>query len=104
MYLYAVEFLAKRAMSSMRSPTLQGPGFASRHNLKYWTLGEYAGFGPGAYSDFGGVRYGYMRDLDAVIAGDLCWRSRKGCTHLEREMEYVMLRLRTAEGLESPGV
>ena len=47
------------------------PGHASRHNLKYWTLGEYAGFGPGAHSDFGGVRYGYIRDLDRYIAGEL---------------------------------
>lgn len=31
-------------------------GRASRHNLIYWHNGEYAGFGPGAYSFLGGVR------------------------------------------------
>ena len=42
------------------------PGRESRHNLKYWKLQEYAGFGPGAHSDFGGVRYAYEKDLDAT--------------------------------------
>lgn len=83
----------------MRSPILHGPGHASRHNLKYWTLGEYAGFGPGAYSDFGGVRYGYIRDLDRYIAGELVLAESEHIPVSEREMEYIMLRLRTTEGM-----
>ena len=73
--------------------------YASRHNLKYWTLGEYAGFGPGAYSDFGGVRYGYIRDLDRYIAGELVLAESEHIPVSEREMEYIMLRLRTTEGM-----
>ena len=38
------------ATSSTRSPTSRGPGRRSRHNLKYWTDGEWLGFGCGAHS------------------------------------------------------
>ncbi len=47
---------------SMRSPTLPA-GFASRHNLKYWTGGEYLGFGPSAASDFAGKRFTIARRI-----------------------------------------
>jgi oxygen-independent coproporphyrinogen-3 oxidase len=32
-------------------------GRASRHNVKYWTDGDWLGFGPGAHSTWGGVRW-----------------------------------------------
>lgn len=57
---------------------------------------EYAGFGPGAHSDFGGVRYGYVRDLDGYIAGRLVLSESEGESTLARDYEYVMLSLRTA--------
>ena len=41
------------ATSSTRSRTSRGPGRRSRHNLKYWTDGEWLGFGCGAHSTRG---------------------------------------------------
>ena len=80
------------------------PGFESRHNLKYWTLGEYAGFGPGAHSDFGGVRYAYTRDLEAYIRGvrdhaPMLSESDR-IPPLDRDTEWIMLGLRTTAGLD----
>ena len=77
----------------------------SRHNLKYWTLGEYAGFGPGAHSDFGGVRYAYGRDLEGYIRGVRagrrpCCRSGRAIPPMDRDTEWVMLGLRTVRGLD----
>ena len=46
-----------RATRSTRSRTSRGPGRRSRHNLKYWTDGEWLGFGCGAHSTRGGVRW-----------------------------------------------
>ena len=69
MYLYAVELLGQNGYAQYEISNFAQPGYESRHNLKYWTLGEYAGFGPGAHSDFGGVRYGYTRDLDGHCPG-----------------------------------
>ena len=99
MYLYTVEFLKAQGYEQYEISNFARPGHASRHNLKYWTLGEYAGFGPGAYSDFGGVRYGYIRDLDRYIAGELVLAESEHIPVSEREMEYIMLRLRTTEGM-----
>lgn len=99
MYLYAVEYLRQTGYEQYEISNFARPGHASRHNLKYWTLGEYAGFGPGAYSDFGGVRYGYIRDLDRYIAGELVLAESEHIPVSEREMEYIMLRLRTTEGM-----
>ena len=68
MYLQTVEFLKQYGYIQYEISNFAKPGYESRHNLKYWQLQEYAGFGPGAHSDFGGVRYAYAKDLDAYIA------------------------------------
>jgi len=43
------------------------PGFASRHNLLYWTDGDYLGLGPSAQSYVQGVRFGNVADLTAYV-------------------------------------
>ncbi len=43
------------------------PGFECRHNLVYWTGGEYIGFGLGAASLFKGERFSNLRDLDQYL-------------------------------------
>ena len=100
MYLWTVERLAAAGYRQYEISNFARAGFQSRHNLKYWMLEEYAGFGPGAYSDFGGVRYGYTRDLDGYIAGRLDLAESERISPQEREMEYIMLRLRTARGID----
>ena len=103
MYLFAVDFLLHYGYPQYEISNFARPGFESRHNLKYWTLQEYAGFGPGAHSDFGGVRYAYERDLDAYLAGVLEGRpmlsESERIPPLERDTEYIMLGLRTVRGL-----
>lgn len=91
-------------MSSMRSPTSQSRAAPPGTNLKYWTLGEYAGFGPGAHSDFGGVRYAYTKDLEGYIRGvrdhaPMLSESDR-IPPLDRDTEWVMLGLRTTTGLD----
>ena len=39
------------------------PGYQSRHNIKYWELSPYLGFGLGAHSYFNGRRYGNTNEL-----------------------------------------
>ena len=100
MYLYAVTVLAQNGYEQYEISNFAKPGFASRHNLKYWHMEEYAGFGPGAHSDFGGVRYAYVRDLDSYISGRLILSESESDATLTRDYEYVMLSLRTAEGID----
>jgi len=43
------------------------PGRRSRHNLKYWTDGEWLGFGPGAHSTRTGARWRNVSSTDDYI-------------------------------------
>src|SRR3989338_1289764 len=43
------------------------PGFESRHNMIYWTDGDYLGLGPGAYSYFDGRRFKVASDYESYI-------------------------------------
>ena len=52
--------------ASTRSRTSPRPGRESRHNLKYWTDGEWLGFGCGAHSTRGGVRWKNVSSTDGV--------------------------------------
>jgi oxygen-independent coproporphyrinogen-3 oxidase len=45
------------------------PGFECRHNLLYWTGGEYIGCGPAAHSHWKGVRWANVADLDDYCRG-----------------------------------
>lgn len=105
MYLAASELLRDYGYEHYEISNFAKPGFRSAHNMKYWTGGEYLGFGPTAASDFAGKRFTAVRDLRGYIDGI----ARHGtvlseCETVplrERAGEYVMLRLRIAEGLEA---
>lgn len=76
------------------------PGFRSRHNSRYWDLSEYIGLGPGAHSLFGGRRFAFPRDIAAFIDGTSAVRNEEEVPDFERQNEYLMLRLRTSDGVE----
>ena len=103
MYLAAVETLRGRGFKQYEISNFCRKGLQSRHNLKYWTGGEYLGFGPSASSDFAGKRFTLVRDLHTYILG-----IREGGEVMEdiqeiplreRAGEYLMLRLRTSLGI-----
>lgn len=102
-YLWAVNRLARAGYEQYEVSNFAKNGFHSRHNLKYWRGEEYVGFGPGAHSDFGGCRYSYISDLDGFIDGMLNGHPIVAESELipekERAREYLMLRLRTVEGI-----
>ncbi len=105
MYLYAVETLqgANYAQYEISNFALQG--FESRHNRKYWKLGEYMGFGASAHSFVSGVRYSYVADMQGYIDGVAGLPGAKLLDEYEeitpqsKAAEYVMLGMRTAEGI-----
>lgn len=74
-------------------------GKESRHNLHYWHGDEYIGLGPSAYSYLLGRRYGYPRDLDGFLVGNLERIDEEIIDREEEEREFFMLRLRLAEGI-----
>lgn len=104
MYLWTVDYLHRHGFYQYEISNFARTGFESRHNLKYWTLGEYAGFGPGAHSDFGSVRYAYEKDLEGYItgvkAGGPLLSENERIPPLDRDTEWLMLGLRTVWGLD----
>jgi oxygen-independent coproporphyrinogen-3 oxidase len=50
MYLEGLEHLSAAGYEQYEISNVARPGFQSRHNLKYWTGGEWRGFGCGAHS------------------------------------------------------
>ena len=104
MYLYGVEMLRKAGYRQYEISNFCKKGQVSRHNLKYWTGGEYLGFGPDASSDFAGRRFSIIRDLHGYIqgikTGGQVLREMQQIPHRERAGEYLMMRLRLASGID----
>ena len=57
MYVEAMERLEAAGLEQYEISNVARPGRRSRHNLKYWTDGEWLGFGCGAHSTRDGVRW-----------------------------------------------
>ena len=95
----AVEAARKAGFQNLSLDLIYGlPGQA----LSQWR--DYAGFGPGAHSDFGGARYAYERNLEGYIRGvrdhtPMLSESER-IPPLERDTEWLMLRARTVQGLD----
>jgi putative oxygen-independent coproporphyrinogen III oxidase len=74
-----------------------------RHNLLYWTGGDWWGLGPGAHSHVGGVRWWNVKHPAAyakrLAAGESPGHGRELLTAADRHLEDVMLRVRLADGL-----
>ncbi len=104
LYLWTVDRLTQAGYAQYEISNFAKPGFTSRHNLRYWLMRPYIGFGPGAHSDFGGRRYAWVRDLEGYIKGVLegtpLLDSQDLIPQEARRGEYLMLGLRTARGIE----
>ena len=103
MYCYAAEMLVRYGYRHYEVSNFAAPGFESKHNLKYWRLDDYMGFGPGAHSCVGNLRYSFVRDLkkyiNAVEKGGDIVDEHKTVDPTERSVEYLMLGMRTADGI-----
>ena len=79
------------------------PAARCRHNVGYWTGGDWWGIGPGAHSHVGGVRWWnvrHPREYAARIgAGVSPGAGREVLSAAERHLEQVLLEIRLAEGL-----
>jgi len=75
----------------------------SRHNSAYWVNNDWWGFGPGAHSHVGGVRWWNVKHPSAyaqrLAAGDSPAAGRETPDADARNLETVLLRIRLASGL-----
>lgn len=99
-YLALCRVLSQHGFEHYEISNFALPGFRSRHNSKYWDLSEYIGLGPGAHSLFDGRRFAFPRDIAAFTDGTAAVRNEEEVPDFERQNEYLMLRLRTSDGVE----
>ncbi len=84
------------------------PGQESRHNLIYWRGGDYLGIGPGAHGRITDHRTRYGTETPQAPSVWLTAVEERGSgqsvktpiTSDEAETEYVMMSLRTSEGID----
>lgn len=103
MYFYAADVLERYGYKQYEISNFAAKGFESKHNLKYWELDDYMGFGPGAHSCVGNLRYSFVKDLKQYISGVARGASiideYRQIDPLERAVEYIMLGMRTSNGI-----
>src|SRR3546814_9237454 len=67
-YLLATEVLGAAGLDSYEISNWSKPGHECRHNLLYWTMGEYQGIGCASHSHRDGRRFWNLRTPDRYIA------------------------------------
>lgn len=100
LYLAAVERLRNNGFEQYEISNFCKNGMRSKHNMKYWRLGDYLGFGCSAHSYFNGKRFFYERDIAGyILAPDSILRIEDECPNTLEE--YTMLSLRTCDGIDA---
>jgi oxygen-independent coproporphyrinogen-3 oxidase len=104
MYLGAMERLESAGYEQYEISNTSRPGRESRHNLKYWMDGEWLGFGCGAHSTRGGIRWKNVAStaeyISAVGAGGQLSVERRVLSPQERLEETLFTGLRLARGVD----
>jgi putative oxygen-independent coproporphyrinogen III oxidase len=84
------------------------PGRSSRHNLKYWSDGDWLAFGCGAHSTLNGVRWKNVSGTEEYIArvkgGTDVVIDRRVLTSTERLEEALFTGLRLVDGIDIEAV
>ena len=84
------------------------PGFASRHNLKYWRRDAYLGFGAGAHSFSGSQRWANAHDpamyVQAIQSGRLLLEQLEEVSEKQALDEELFLGLRQLSGIDLPRI
>ncbi len=98
MYHLALRLLAEAGYEPYEISNAAKPGFACRHNLKYWSFQDYMGLGLGAASFLNGVRLKNTEELSEYLAGR--FEAERHENSLSDSMaEYLFTGLRKREGI-----
>ncbi|HEY9557399.1 MAG TPA: radical SAM family heme chaperone HemW [Acidimicrobiales bacterium] len=102
-YLLATEVLGAAGLDSYEISNWSKPGHECRHNLLYWTMGEYQGIGCASHSHRDGRRFWNLRTPDRYIAavesGATVEAADERLPEPERRLEALQLSIRTRHGV-----
>jgi oxygen-independent coproporphyrinogen-3 oxidase len=96
-YETAVTRLAVMGLPRYEISNFARPGFESRHNLKYWQLEPYVGFGLDAHSHLKGRRFGSSDNMGDYLADP---QLRFGEADSDAGEEHFFVGLRLDAGIE----
>lgn len=102
-YLAATERLGAAGLDWYEISNWAKPGHECRHNLLYWTMGEYQGVGCAAHSHRAGRRFWNLRTpdryIDAVTTGATVEAADEHLDDEGRALEALQLSLRLRDGV-----
>jgi oxygen-independent coproporphyrinogen-3 oxidase len=108
MYLEALARLDAAGYEHYEISNVAQPGHRARHNVKYWLDGEWLGFGCGAHSTRGGIRWrnvaATMDYVQRVATGASVIADRRVLDNDERIEEALFTGLRLCDGLNLPAI
>jgi oxygen-independent coproporphyrinogen III oxidase len=108
MYERAMTRLDQAGYQQYEISNVARPGRASRHNLKYWTDGQWLAFGCGAHSTFNGVRWKNVSRTEEYIArvtsATEVVAERRVLSSTERLEEALFTGLRLTAGIDIEAV
>jgi oxygen-independent coproporphyrinogen III oxidase len=104
MYLWSLGRLDRSGYAQYEISNVARAGRTARHNLKYWEDGEWLGFGCGAHSTRGGVRWKNVASTEdyiaRVAAGTPIVSERRVLSADERLEEALFTGLRLTAGID----
>jgi coproporphyrinogen III oxidase-like Fe-S oxidoreductase len=108
MYGLAMSRLEAAGLEQYEISNVARTGRRSRHNLKYWTDGEWLGFGPGAHSTLAGVRWKNTASteeyIERVTAGHAIEVDVRRLTTEERLGDALFTALRLVDGIDGNAI
>jgi oxygen-independent coproporphyrinogen-3 oxidase len=108
MYEQAMARLDAAGYQQYEISNVARPGRRSRHNLKYWSDGDWLAFGCGAHSTLNGVRWRNVSGTEEYIArvsgGTDVGIERRVLTSTERLEEALFTGLRLVDGIDIEAV
>lgn len=106
MYNHVLNTLRLQGYNRYELSNFAKPGFTCYHNNVYWNRTDYLGFGVSAHSYVSGVRFSntenlleYSRCITQLEKPPV--KSANELTKEEQKEEFIMLSLRTAQGLDT---
>jgi oxygen-independent coproporphyrinogen-3 oxidase len=104
MYLEALEALDTLGFAQYEISNVARPGRESRHNLNYWTGGQWRGFGCGAHTTVEGRRWRNIAStaeyVERMARGESVALGLQALTVEARTQEYLFTGLRLTRGID----
>lgn len=106
MYDFVVSYLKKNGIHRYEVSNFAMPECECKHNINYWEMGEYLGFGVAAHSYAQYKRFNNTSNIQEYIEklsqGKLAVEGKEKITLEMMKEEYIMLGLRTTRGIYLP--